>query len=141
MSSPSFTFRAGSLLALDDEQLRIEADRYIKYIYDAHAALGAQVIQAPGTAGGFNSQSGTTTVTGSKTGIPTGMTKVNQVVASIVGSTASNQWVTAQPSTTVQGAIDIFVWAPTSSSVNTPIASTTATVVHWWASGTVTSTA
>jgi len=81
--------------------------------------------------------SGTETVTGSKTGILTGLTLVERVVSSIDnGATATNLTVTSRVNPLLKSAVDIFVWKPTSSGDNTPIAATTAVTVHWWATGT-----
>jgi hypothetical protein len=130
-----FTFRPPSFYRLDNENLGLELDRSLPRLYDAHSALSGQAIKAPAINGGFSVQSGTVTVTGSKLGIVTGLTTVNQVVASINSNVATNITVTAQPSVTVKGGIDIYCWMPTSSSVTTPIAATSPVLIHWWSSG------
>lgn len=80
---------------------------------------------------------GSTTVTGSKLAIAvSGLSTITGVVASLdTGSGAVNEWVSASPSTT-RGAIDIYVWKPTGVADTTPIASTTARLVRWIATGT-----
>lgn len=134
----SFTYRPPSFLNMRDEDIKAELDKAISQIYSAHATLARQTIQSPTSGGGFNVMSGTATVTGSKLNIPTGLTTVTQVVVSIdAGANASNQWATGTVTPTNRSTINIYVWAPTSSSDNTPIASTTSTVVNWWATGTI----
>lgn len=82
-------------------------------------------------------QSGAATVTGSRTGIPTGLKTVRQVQGSIDrGATAHNFWVSVVIGT-VPGTIDIYVWQPTAAGNNTPIACTTATTVRWIADGSI----
>lgn len=138
MTAP-FTYRPGSLLNLDDERLRKELDNAVPRIYDAHNALRGAAIQAPALNQGFNVQSGTTTVTGSKLGIATGLATVVRVTASQdSGATATNFTVSASPSKGTRGAIDIYVWQPTAAGNTTPIAATSAVTVHWWATGSTT---
>lgn len=91
----------------------------------------AQGIERQISAFKFGSQS----VTGSLKGVVTGLKSVAQVVVSIDnGSTALNEWATATLSAT-SGAIDIYVWKPTAAGDTTPIASTTARTVRWFAQG------
>ena len=131
------SIRPPSLHNASDQYLRDEVERFLQFIYQSHNALNGVTIQAPTTNKGFSVQSGTTTVTGSKTSIATGLATVTRVTASIdAGATATNFTVSARPSPLTQGAIDLYVWMPTSSSVTTPIAATSAATVHWWATGT-----
>lgn len=130
-----FSYRPPSFYRLNTENLGLELDRSLPRLFDAHSALSGQAIKAPAINGGFGVQSGTVTVTGSKLGIATGLTTVNQVVASINSNVATNFTVTAQPSVTVKGAVDIYVWQPTSAASTVPIACTTAVLIHWWSSG------
>jgi hypothetical protein len=76
-------------------------------------------------------QFGQTTVTGSSLSIPTGLTSVSQVTATIdQGATAHNFTISASPSQQ-PGCIDIYVWKPTAAGNNTPIACTTPVIVRW----------
>lgn len=136
-SANTFRFRPPSFYRLGLEELRLELDQHLPRLYDAHNALVGQVIKAPAINGGFGVQSGTVTVTGSKLGIATGLTTVTRVVASLdaANGTPTNFTVAAQPSQGTKGAVDIYVFMPTSASVTTAIAATTAAVVHWWATG------
>jgi hypothetical protein len=133
----TFGFRPPTFLTTPaTEDLLIELDRAIPRIYDAHNALIGIAVQAPALNGTFAMQTGAVTVTGSKLSIATGLATVTQVVVSIVSAVATNFTVTARPSPLRPGAIDVYVWKPTSSSVTTPVAGTTPVTIHWWASGT-----
>jgi len=82
-------------------------------------------------------QSGAATITGSKVGIPTGLTTVRQVQGSIDnGSTAHNFYCSVVLSK-LPGCIDIYVWQPTAVNNVTPIACTSAVVVRWVADGSI----
>jgi hypothetical protein len=132
-----FDIRPPALKTLDDAHMRDEIERFLQFIYQSHNALNGVTIQAPTTNQGFSVQSGTTQVTGSKTGVVTGLSSVLRVTASLdTGATATNFTVSARPSTTVRGAVDLYVWKPTAAGDTTPIAATTVTTVHWWATGT-----
>ena len=129
-----------SLINISDQDLRNESDRGFTRIYQAHNQLQAQVITAPIVNGqflGFTGYHGSTTVTGSKLAIPTGLSNVIRVVAMINSDGAPlNELVTARPAKAgPAGAIDIFIWKPTAAGNTTPIASTTARVVEWWVMG------
>jgi hypothetical protein len=79
---------------------------------------------------------GSISVTGSALKVPTGLSAVQQCTGTIdAGATAHANTLTVTPSAT-PGAIDIYVWMPTSSSVTTPIAATNKVVVRWSARGT-----
>ena len=133
----SFTFRPPSFLKFSSTDLRIELDRSLPRIYDAHASLDGVAIKAPAFGTGFCVDTGSTTITGSKVGIQTRLTTVEQVVASIDnGATATNSWVTATITPANKSQISIYVWKPTAAGDTTPIASTTPTAVRWWCSGT-----
>lgn len=135
MSTP-FTYRPPSFIRLPDEQLKNELDKAIPRIYDAHASLASTAIVASTAGAGFAVLSGNTTVTGSKLAITTGLASATQVIASLDnGATATNLWVTARITPANHAQIDLFVWQPTSSGNNTPIACTTALSVHWWVTG------
>lgn len=129
-----FSYRPPSFLKLEKERVEYELDRGFSIIYDSHAKLIQQAVTGPGGTG-FMATSGEVTVTGSKLRIVTGLTKVLHVVASIAGAAATNQWVTAQVTPANKSQIDVFVWKPTAAGDNTPIASTTATVVKWFCTG------
>ena len=80
-------------------------------------------------------QSGTTVVTGSLMFVPTGLSLVNQVTASVNnGTTAHNYTVTALVSAR-KGCIDLYVWQPASSGNNTPIPATSPANVQWIVQG------
>lgn len=131
-----FTFRPPTFEHLPVDRLGIEIDKHLPRLFDAHASLNSTAVKAPAFAAGFATVSGNLSVTGSKTGIATGLTTVTNATASINnGATATNFWVTCRPSPTVTGGIDIYVWKPTAAGDNTPIAATTAVTVHWTASG------
>ncbi len=133
----TFTYRTGTLSNLTHEQLGKELDSHLPRLYDAHNALNGIAIKGPILNGGFSVMGDVTTVTGSKLGIVTGLANVLSVTASVNnGATASAYTVSARPSQTVRGAIDLFLWQPTSAGVTTPIAATAAVPVHWFATGT-----
>ena len=133
----SFTFRTPSFLKFNSTQLRVELDRALPRLYDAHASLDSTAIKAPQFGTGFVVDTGHATVTGALTGIQTRLTTVEQVVASVDnGAVASNSWVTATITPANKSQISLYVWMPTAVGDTTPIASTTPTVVRWWASGT-----
>lgn len=135
----TFTFRTGTLSNLTHEQLGIELDRSLPRLYDSHSALDGIAIKAPALNGSFSVMSGVTTVTGSKLSIPTGLATIAVVTASQnSGKTATNFTVSANPSASIQGAIDIYVWQPTAAGNTTPTACTTAVPIHWWVTGTST---
>jgi hypothetical protein len=135
MTNAPLRFRPPSFYRLGLEELGLELDQSLPRLFDSHNALEGQAIQAPAINAGFMVQSGTVRVTGSKLGIVTGLDTVNQVVASINSKVATNFTVTAQPSVTVKGAIDVYVWQPTGAGSTVPIACTTAVTIHWWATG------
>lgn len=84
-----------------------------------------------------STQFGSATITGKTLAIPTGLTTIKQCTGSIDnGATAHNFWVSVVKSQT-PGAIDIYVWKPTAAGDNTPIAATTAVLVRWSATGTL----
>lgn len=131
-----FTTRPPTLLGVDDYYLRTEVQNFLSYIYQAHNALNGVTIQAPANNGGFSVQGGTATVTGSLSGIVTGLARVATVTASLnTGGSATNFTVTANPNKTAPGSIDIQVWMPTAAGNTTPIAATSAVSVHWYATG------
>lgn len=132
----AFTFRPPTFLKFDSPQLRIELDRALPRLYDSHASLDSTAIKAPAFGSGFVVDTGHATVTGSLTNIQTRLTIVEQVVASIDnGAVASNSWVTATIVPDNKSRISLYVWKPTAVGDTTPIASTTATLVRWWCSG------
>lgn len=125
----------------EDKKVGADLDRDLKMIFTSHGTLNGTAVKAPTFGGTFAVQSGSLSVTGSKTGIPTGLSTVQQAVASIDnGATAHNFWVSCNPSTATTGAIDVYVWMPTNSTTNTPIAATSAVTVRWWATGSATTT-
>ena len=132
----TFNFRLPSFLKFDSQQLRVEMDRSIPRIYDAHASLDGVAIKAPAFGTGFCVDTGHLTITGLKEGIQTRLTTVEQVVASIDnGPTATNATVTATVTPANHSQISIYVWQPTAMGDTTPIASTTPVIVRWWCSG------
>lgn len=136
MSNSKFTFRTPSFEHLEPRDLALALDRHLPRLFDAHASLNATVVKAPAFAAGFATVSGSLSVLGSKLNIATGLTKVNNVTASVnTGSTPNSYTLSALPSPLTPGAIDVYVWQPTSSSVTTPVAATTAVIVHWTATG------
>lgn len=124
----------------DDEptkSFKLHVNRNVQRMATAHQTLDQTAIKAPTLGAGFAVMSGSETVTGSKLAIPTGLTVVSHVIASIDNADVpTNFWVTARVTPTDQTSVDIFVWQPTSNADNTPIASTTAVTVRWWATGT-----
>jgi hypothetical protein len=112
-------------------------DLAIKTAYDSIYGLEASSPQLPDALVGSSQSAGALAVTGSAKSVATGLKTVSNVVVSIDnGSVATNLWVTAAPSATVMGTIDIFVWKPTASNNNTPIAATSAVSIRWHAWGT-----
>ena len=127
-------WRPGPLRNASDQKLRDEADEGFKHIYTLHYGLADSAVIGAGNTG-YKQQLGSTTVTGSKS-VPTQMTTVTNVHAMINSKGAPlNEWVTAQPSKSIQGGIDITVWKPTASGDNTPIASTTPWEIQWVVQG------
>lgn len=137
MSPSKFTHRpAAGYIRMNEQELRKNIDQDLPRIYDAHASLNATAVKAPTFGGTFATAAGEVSVTGTKTGLATGLSNVTTAVASINnGAAATNFWVTCRPSPTIAGAIDIFVWQPTANNDNTPIAATTAVTVHWSVTG------
>lgn len=129
-----FRNRPPSFLEIEDDRLKPELDKAISIIYDSHARQVQQGVIGPGGQG-FTATSGEVTVVGSKLKIVTGLGQVVQVVAGIAGRAASNQSVTAEVTPSDKSKIDIYVWQPTAAGDNTPIASTTSTIVKWFATG------
>lgn len=133
----TFTFRPPTFLKLSSTELRVEMDRALPRLYDAHASLDGTAIKAPAFGTGFCVDTGNLTVTGSKLAIQTRLTTVEQVVASIDnGANATNTTVTASITPANHSQIDIYCWMPTAAGDTTPIASTNPVAVHWWVSGT-----
>ncbi len=132
-----FTFRPPTFEHLPQEKLSVELDKHLPRLFDAHAVLNGTAIKSPVFGGTFATNSGIATVTGSKLGIATGMSKVNHVVASLVAGRGLplNLCVSAGVSVATVGAIDIYVFQPTSSGDNTPIPCTIPRGIHWYATG------
>ncbi len=121
-------WRPGSLEHVDKE-----LDLGMRVIFPALAELEDKGLSSPTS--GFQVVTATATVTGSVLGIVTGLPSVARVIASIEGGDAVNEWVTARETPDTDGSVDLFVWAPTSSTDNTPIPSTTAREIAWMAFG------
>ena len=136
----TFKMQPDVIVRVDDPQhVAQNTNKNMQRIFTAHQTLDGTAIKAPTLGGGFAVNSGSLTVTGSKTGIASGLTAVTQVVASIDnGATATNFWVTARVTPTNAAQVDVFVWQPTAAGNNTPIAATTPVTVRWWCSGTST---
>ena len=128
-------WRPDSLKEIHPE-LGEQLDFAIRQAYEnQNNAENIAVTNAAGSA--LKLASGTSTVTGSLVGIPTGLSTVSLIVgAVIIGSSALNERVSAVVSTSLTGAIELFVWKPTASGDSTPIASTTVRTVQWIALGT-----
>jgi len=134
--SSKFTISPPSFSNMPDANVKIELDRFFKYIYSSHGSLSSTAVKAPAFGSGFAVQSGSLSVKGSKTGIATGLSTVSHAVASVDnGATASAYTVSCRPSPTVTGGIDVYVWQPTAAGDTTPTAATSAVTVHWWATG------
>ena len=124
----------------DPKHVKQVTDKNMQRIYTAHQTLDGTAIKAPTLGGGFAVNSGSLTVTGSATGISSGLSQVTQVVASIDnGSTPTNFWATSRINPTDSSTFDVFVWKPTAAGNTTPIAATTPVVIRWWVTGTSTS--
>lgn len=110
-----------------------EVDFAFRTAFDGLARNEADALQNPS---GQNMRAtwGSATVTGSLTGIATDLATVAQVIASIDSSAAINEIVTVALGD--EGQISLFVWKPTAAGDTTPIASTTARTVRWFAAGT-----
>lgn len=125
-----------SLINVPDHVLRNEADRGFTRIFQAHNQLQNTAILGPANGAGFKVVAGHQTVTGSKTKLASGLSIVDQVIASIDnGATATNFWVTARINPMDHSLIDLFVWQPTAAGNNTPVACTTAVTIRWWVTG------
>jgi len=142
MTASKFTFRTPTFKHLPPEQLGTELDTHLPRLFDAHAVLNGTAVKAPAFGGTFATNSGVVIITGNKLGLATGLSKVNHVVASLVAGhgTPLNLWVTAGPSVATTGAIDIYVFQPTSSGDNTPIPATGPASPPWYATGTAETT-
>lgn len=113
-------------LRTNPDQLSRALDQAIRQAHNGLAMLNSMIACR---------QSGSAKVTGSVKNIPTGLSSVRQVQASIDnGATAHNFWVSAVISQT-PGAVDLYVWQPTAANNTTPIAATTAVTVRWIADG------
>lgn len=108
-------------------------DIAMRVLFDSTTELEDKGLSSPTS--GFQVVTATATVTGSVLGIVTGLPSVARVIASIESGDAVNEWVTARETPDTDGSIDLFVWAPTASGDNTPIASTTAREIAWIAFG------
>lgn len=116
---------------LDKHQL----DLALKTIYDVHYTLEQSAVAA--VVAGSRMASGALSVKGSLKAVASGLNTLSNVTVSIdAGAAPTNRWVTATPSKTVPGAFDVFVWKPTATGDNTPIAETAAVTVRWHAFGT-----
>lgn len=136
MPNSQFTYRTGTFSKLPADRLALELDQHLPRLFNAHASLNATAVKAPALAAGFATISGNLTITGSKTGIITGLTTVQNVTASVnTGSTPNNYTLSARPSPLTPGSIDIYVFQPTAAGNTTPVAATAPVLVHWTASG------
>lgn len=131
MSSPGW--RPPSLLALPLDQLTKEVDLGLRVAYDKLYTLDGEVTRD--AAGVLKTAHGEVTFTGSKTGIPTGLTTVLGVVAMLKSATALNEWVAGRVTPADHSKIDLFAWRPTSAADNTPVASITSRTVYFWCWG------
>lgn len=125
----------GQLGDIDRSQL----DAALKAIYDHSYGLEESSLQVVDTQSNSRMATGAVIVPtgGVLKAVATGLSTVSNVVVSEdSGSTPSARKVTATLSTTKPGAIDIYVWQPTSSSVTTPVAATVPVTVRWHAWGT-----
>lgn len=114
-----------------------DTDLALKTAYDSIYGLEHRSAQTPEPLNGSTMSCGAITVTGQLKGVATGLSTLSNVIVSIdAGAAPTNLTVTATPSTTVPGTFDVYVWKPTSASVNTPILNTVPTVVRWHAWGT-----
>ena len=137
----AFTHRPPPYLTMPHERVREQLDKDLPILYNAHGALDSTAIKAVQQGAGFAFASGNLQITGSKTGISTGLTTVQNVTASINnGATPTNVWVTATITPSNKSTIDIYVWKPTAAGDTTPIAATSPVTVHWTATGTATTT-
>ena len=134
VSTPSQQWRPAPL-NLPGDLDRNELDLAIKTMYDTHYTIQQNSVQSAQP--GSKMASSALLVTGSGKAVATGLRTLSNIVVSIdAGAAASNLWVTATPSTTVPGAFDVYVWQPTGSGNNTPIAATAPATIRWHAWGT-----
>lgn len=116
-----------------------QLDLDLKTIFDQVYSLDDSALQAVDNVKDDSDQalaSGVSKITGSQNGIATGLSTVTNVTVSLdSGGTPLNEWVTGNPNSRQAGKIDIQVWKPTASNDTTPIASTTARTVRWFAFG------
>lgn len=104
-------------------------DQAIHTAYNNDSQLQAQLAAT---------QFGSVVVTGSSLSISTGLASITQANGCISnGSTAHNFTLSVNLSQQ-PGCIDIYIWQPTSASVNTPIPCTSAVTVNWSARGSLT---
>lgn len=129
----AFTRQPGSYLQIEDDRLKHELDKDMSTIYKAHRELDGRSLKGP--TDGFTANSGVTNVTGSAT-VASGIATVTQVIASIDnGAVATNLWVTSRINPADHSKIDLYVWKPTATNDNTPIAATGQVAVRWWVTG------
>ena len=114
-----------------------ELDLAMKSAYDNISGLQASAVQSVGALQGSRMSTGALSVKGSVKGVATGLSTLSNVVASIdSGSSPTNMTVSATPSPNSPGTFDIYVFAPTSTSNNTPILASASMLVRWHAWGT-----
>ena len=136
MANSKATFRPPTFKNLPARELADAVDAHLPRLFDMHSSLNATAIKGPRYAAGFATNAGNEIITGSKFNIPTGLSKVNFVVASVsTGLTPNAYTLSAQPSAQVPGSINILVFQPTAAGNTTPTAATAAVLVHWVATG------
>jgi hypothetical protein len=114
-----------------------ELDLAIKSAYDNISGLQASAVQAVGALQGSRMSTGALRVTGGVKGVATGLSTLSNVVASLdSGSSPTNMTLSATPSQNSPGTFDVYVFAPTSTSNNTPILASASMLVRWHAWGT-----
>lgn len=134
-SPAKFTFTGWRPYPFKDPDI----DLAMKTIFDSTYGLKATAVTAVSALQGSKMSSGAITVPagGSMKAIASGLGTLSNIIASIDnGSTPTNMTVSATPNTVTPGTFDLFVFQPTSSSVNTPVLATTPVLIRWHAWGT-----
>ncbi len=139
MANSKATFRPPTFKHLSAPQLADAVDAHLPRLFGMHESLNATAIKSPAFGVNFATNSNVAFVqNGQLLGIPTGLSSVTQVVATpdAGNGVPLNITVTAQPSKTTPGTIDIFIFQPTSNVDNTPVLATgTAYSIHWSVTG------
>lgn len=118
---------------LSDQNL----DLAIKTAFDNTSNLESTSPQSPVALHGSQISSGAVVVTGVMKGVATGLGTLSNVVGSVdTGGTPNSFTWSVTPSTSTPGTFDVYIFQPTSSSITTPVQSSSPVTFRWLAWGT-----